>query len=106
MAAFMIENHSDLEMRRIFWILAVVLLFFTSNSVMVRITDRKPKWVLAAERNVQSSYKDANNPSSTSSNQSGDSATESHSSVDTTLDDMNIPRRREPTVFSGKNGIE
>jgi len=106
MAAFMIENHSDLEMRRIFWILVVLLLFYSSASVMVRITDRKPKWVLAAERNAQSSYKDANNPSSTSSNQSGDPATDSHSFMDTTLDDMNIPRRREPVMFSGMNGVK
>ena len=106
MTSFMIENHSYLEMRRRFWICAVVLLFYSSDSVMVRITDRKPKWVLAAERNAQSSYKDGNNSPDTSSNQPGELTTPSPSTMDTTLNDMDIPRRREPAVFSGTNGVE
>ena len=93
-------------MIQIFWLLTIILFFSVSDSVMVRITDSKPKWVVAAEKDMQSMYRNGNDPSINISEKSEDPKTELLDPSETTLDDMLVNRRREPAEFSGRNIVD
>ena len=93
-------------MRCWFYLIVFIVLLTDADAVMVRITDRKPKWVVNAESGKSALPKKEETKQETSSSTptpepTSTTQTTTPSKPAISKADMDVSRRREPVSFFG-----